>query len=156
VADSIREKIIKDVVSTLEKTTRDNGFHSDIQSVQRLSLGGFLKVDSPSVWVDEGREDKEDIAGAVRCSLQIALAVFVIQDSKESFITLGSFLDPIRNDISRSLMVDRNRSNNAANTTSISWDPVDMQVGKTGIIMVGIFEVIYFHSLGDSTIAWNG
>lgn len=155
-ADSVREKVVKDIVSTLEKTTRDKGFSCDIKSVQRLSLGGFTKVDSPSVWVDEGREDKEDIPGAVRCSLQIALAVFVIQDSKESTITLGSYLDPIRNDISKSLMTDRNRSNNAVNTSSISWDPVDMQVGKTGIIMVGIFEVTYFHALTDSTIAWNG
>lgn len=144
-ADSVRELIVKNILTTLEGI-------ADIRSVQRLRQSGMKKNITPCIWIEEGQETVEDMQGVVERKLRIALALISRHDEALDTISSAEHMAPLRDNIDRELMIDRQRGDNANETTSLSWNDIEVIEGQPELIQVGIFTVIYYTSLTDPAV----
>lgn len=144
-ADSVRELIVKNIKTTLDGI-------SGIKSVQRLRQSGMKSNITPCIWIEEGQETAEDMQGVVERELRIALALISRHNEATDTLSSAEHMTPLRDSIDRELMIDRERGENANNTTSLSWNTIEAIEGQPELIQVGVFTVKYYTSLTDPAV----
>lgn len=153
-AETIREKIIEDIKTTLETITIANSYQNDIQSVQRWKQSGNSLIQVPCIIVNAGPEEKEQRPGLMTsCKLSVMIDLWIRHDENDVPGSTDKLLNSLLGDIEKALMADYQRSNNAVNTRilrNISFEAVEGQPYAGLIIEV---EVEYRHKTTDPTQA---
>ncbi len=144
-ADSLRELIVKNIKTTLEAV-------SCISSVQRLRQSGMKKKITPTIWIEEGQETALDMQGVVERELRVALAIISRHAEASDSLSSAEHMAPLRDSVDVALMSDRQRGDNANETTSLSWGDIEIIEGEPELIQVGVFTVRYYTSLTDPAV----
>ncbi len=149
-ADSIRERIVQDVVSTLEGIRVSNGFDLDVQSVLRARLPGVKVQEFPTILVVEQSETKDQPAtpggllGKWAASLSVALICWVRHEE------MAREANRLLANVEKALMADLTRGGLAVLTNLVSNEMFvteDIEAPKAGITVV--IEVRYRHAEQD-------
>lgn len=145
-ADSIREKVISNVVSVLKGVTIPAGYDVTLQNVFRTPQSPFESVDFPFAVVFESSEAKSDgnPAQFTQGRLRVDIAVWMnrVDDfSQEINKAIAS--------VCKALYLDQTRGGNAIDTTVVDNEVyVSEPAMPLGGFSIGV-EILYRHRLGD-------
>lgn len=154
-ADTIREKIVKNIETTLKTISKANGYENDIKSVQRLLQSGQVVTDVPLLIIAEGDEDAEEGPLATAILTLKRLGVFVVVQTRhdEAIDTRASdeILNTLRADVEKAMMVDHTRGGFAIDTHPPSSTALDTEEGQPEIASLMQFQIDYRHARQDPT-----
>lgn len=154
-ADTVREKILADLKSTLEGLTTGNGYNFDFTSdtVQRQSIHGNSTTELPMIVVSPGDQSQKPLANALsHCSLEVFLPAFYTHQPTDSISTDGR-LNQLEGDIKKIVMVDETRGGNALSTQVTSTSPFEPEEEQryAGIVIALLIEYRHLTSDPEST-----
>lgn len=146
-SDSIKERIVKQIVECLGTISRANGYSNDIASVQRYSLNGLSLSAVPVIYVREG-DDTVDRQKSARPAVarQVEVYVTVLHrpddgDTRSGDEVLGSLCS----DVERSLMADPTRARLAVWTQNPDWMEVAIEDDLPHLGKALLFMIDYRH-----------
>ena len=146
-ADSVKERIMKQVVESLERISLANGYANDIASVQRYSLDGLNLNAVPVLYVREG-DDTVDRQKSARPSVARRLEVYVsvlhrpaVGETRSGDEVLGSLC----RDVERCLMQDPTRGSLAVWTANPDWMEVAIEDDLPHLGKALLFLIDYRH-----------
>lgn len=147
-ADSIRELIVKNVVSTLEGITETAGYAFNIKQVVRFQQSGFnlASAEYPFIAVVEDAEDVEEGSPANFTTKILHLTLFCWAFEYHS---IGEAVNMILAAVEKILYVDYNRGAKAIDTDIISNATV---LSSPAIPYGGVeikVDILYRHRVGD-------
>lgn len=145
-AESIREKIIGNIITTIKSITVENGYGLTIRDARRVSFTPFNQAVFPIAEIQDLSEDKQDGVpmGHTTCQLHLSIAVWdkvLTGMSQNTNIYLA--------DVEKALHADQTRGGYAYDT-----DVLGSQFFTTEDILpwgsiVIIVDVWYRHRYGD-------
>lgn len=145
-ADSIREKIIKNVVTTLEGVTEAAGYDVTIRRVLRTQVSPFDIVDFPTACVVDSSEVKSDgdPANFTSAHMRLDIIVWVSQTNDPSSLICSTLAA-----VEKALYVDQSRGGNAIDTDVMENETYlsDMLSPYGGFRVTA--DIHYRHRLGD-------
>ena len=149
-ADSIREKIMANVETTLEGITTAAGYNSTIQRVYRIRLAGLNIQEFPSIVVIPGREiNAEEPVDRYTERLSFVLECWLKEASKDDIATQ---VNKLVADVQKALLVDYTRGGMAINTKLLGNEPFYNDVNAPyGGVDIEI-EIHYRHQYSDPYI----
>lgn len=146
-ADTIREKILDNLQTTLQAITVAGGYVNTIASVQKWAQSGNALAALPTIIINAGPEDRENRPGFITsCKLSVILDVYTVA-ATDTDAALNSLLG----DITKALMADYTRGGYAVNTTIKSVIPFEAIEGQPYAGLIITVEIEYRHKLTDST-----
>ena len=111
-ADSIAEKILANIKTTLEAITTAAGYNNTVQIVYRDPIAALDLQKYPAIFIAVGSDDTDPMAkSSAHRSLNLTLEIW-IRPQKD----LSKSLESIRADVQKAMMVDVHRGANAVNT----------------------------------------
>ena len=150
---TIRESILEDLRTTLSGVTIANGYHNDIQSVQRWRQAGNSLISVPCVVINAGAEEKDMSPNPfMTCRFTVYLDVWVRQDEGDPQST-DSILNSLLGDIEKAIIGDVTRGGNAKDTnikSNVLFETVEGQP-HAGIVVE--LEIIYQHKQNDPEVS---
>ena len=148
--DTVREKIMQNIETTMNEISKANGYSNDIASVQRWRQGGNPRTDVPCIVINCGPEEKEPVPNPLTtCMLTVNIDVWIRHDEDDVPGSTDAILNSLLGDVEKALMVDITRGGYAVDTVSERNIPFAMDEGAphAGITMdVGIH---YRHKITD-------
>lgn len=160
-ADSIRELILKDVVTTLQGVTVANGYTHTLQSVQRFRQGGQLLAETPMVVVMEG-EDQVSMQGPLSGTgslttrhLTVNLVLIYRQDEDTDTRSASEVMNGIVGDVQAAMLGSGayTRGGHALTTEELGIGELDVEEGQPELVQTVAFRVRYRHRFDDPTAA---
>lgn len=151
---TVRERIIENIVSTLQGITVANGYHVDIVSVQRQEPGGAVRKSTPFILVQEGGEEAKDGPNPMSTKMLDIVVTAVTSRDEDYSAPLDETLNVLRGDVETALMQDRTRGNLAVLTSPVGSMPAEYH-DKGGVASPGVailFSVTYRHHYQDPTL----
>lgn len=148
-AETIREKILANIKTTLEGISIANGYNNDIAGVERWKQHGNSLREVPCIIINGGPEDKE--AGPnplVSCKFTAYLDIWIRQD-KEDVNPTDSILNSLLGDVEKAMMVDCTRGGDAKDTNILSNTPFETVEGAPHAGLIVEVEIIYRHYQND-------
>lgn len=146
-ADTVKERIMKQIVARLETISRANGYANDIASVQRYTLGGLNLNTVPVLYVREG-DDTVNREKSARPAVARQLEVYVtvlhrpeVGETRSGDEILGSLCS----DVERCLMADPTRSRLALWTHNPDWMEVAIEDDLPHLGKALLFTIDYRH-----------
>ena len=145
-ADTVRERILQNLVTTLQGVTTSAGYATTLRKVTRIPASAFSLTELPMVMLVDASEEKEDgnPAQFTRCLLHLELICWNANystPSEEALKILGS--------VEKALYVDQRRGGLAIDTDVTGNETLiaeeAMPYGGVTIFM----DVHYRHRLGD-------
>ena len=106
-ADSVREQLLKRIVTDLEAMSTGNGFENDYPGgVVRFSRAGAALADPPTVVVTLIQDQKDHGSSAlVSGRLEVAVEVFAV-DAGDLVESTGSYIDTLAQDVEKAIDAD--------------------------------------------------
>ena len=148
--DTVREKIMQNIETTMDGISKANGYNNDIADVQRWRQGGNPRVNVPCIVINCGPEEKEQSQEPLTtCMLIVNIDVWIRHDEDDVPGSTDAILNSLLGDVEKALMVDITRGGYAVDTVSERNIPFAMDEGAphAGITMdVGIH---YRHKITD-------
>jgi hypothetical protein len=144
-ADSIRERIVLDLVAAVQGVRKTSGYELDVQAVDRARRTKYQQHELPAVNVWEVKEKKEaGPSGLVTCYLSLLLEITVLDLRQQAALSNQAMAATIK-----AVLADRQRSGLAVDTeegenTTFTGETND----PTGGVRVGI-EIEYRHKEDD-------
>lgn len=152
-ADTIREKILANIKTTLETITVANGYNKTIASVQRWKQSGNALKTVPCIIIGAGHEEYEDRPGFITsCKFSVMLDLWIRHNETVDNMSTDALLNIYLGDIKKALMVDHHRGGYAAATriqTTVAFEGFEEGAPNAGLI-VGV-EIEYRHKTTDPT-----
>lgn len=147
---TIRELIIRDVVSALEQISVANGYDTELGSNVQRYLHEAQQMSNPPVCIvsNQGEQyDNEEVQSYAKGRL--GLAVIVMCDAPDDAWTEGAeaWADQYLRDVQRAVMVDPSRGGRAIDTLFGSWDFIGEDPREFGFVLY--LGVTYYHSHED-------
>ena len=145
-ADSIREKIVADLITTLKSIRTDNGYQFKFSEIYRLPRSGFNVRGYPACLVVEVGEDKTDGVpmAYTTCTLHMQFICWnrkTNNASEESIKVLAN--------VEKALKVDITRGGNAYDTNITTNEMIlAEELLPNGGVIVN-FDVLYRHNIAD-------
>lgn len=146
-ADSIKERIMKHLVSRLETISLANGYANDIASVQRYSLAGLNLNAVPVLYVREG-DDTVDRQKSARPAVARQVEVYVtvlhrpaVGETRSGDEVLGSLC----RDVERALLADPTCGGLAIWTHNPDWMEVAIEDDLPHLGKALLFTIDYRH-----------
>lgn len=153
-ADSIHEKIVKNIKTTLEGIKVSNGYANTVRSVQRLNHEGQTTGEPPYIVVLAEPEETRDLPSSLtRVELPISIAVVIRIDDKVEKRSADEVVNSWAADVEKAMKVDPLRGGNAIDTRKIGGRQIDLEEGDPRVIVAIGFRVTFFHAYGDPTLA---
>ena len=155
-ADTVREKIFADLVTTLSGISTANGYDNNIASVQRWDMNGNNKVGVPAIIVNSGPEKNDDgkAYDLTHCLLTVFLELWVRQNEAESAaMPTDKLLNSLLGDIKKSLAEDVTRGGNAFDTEVTDVETFETVEGQQHAGLVVTIEIEYRHKQTDPKTA---
>lgn len=160
-ADSIRELITKDVVSTLGTITTANSYNNTLDTVSRFTMeveqfiGTATNTKVLAVLVNqEGEEQIEGSFPKVTRVLTLRLSIWVRHLPTSEGVSSSELINSISQDIYKALMVDRTRGGYTFG--QVALQSVESPVlGENGdyALREELWSWTYEHSLADESVA---
>ncbi len=160
-ADSIRELITKDVVTTLGTITTANLYNNTLDKVSRFTMEveEFIgtATNSKVLAVLVNQEEEQQIEGSypkVTRVLTLRLSIWVRHLPVSEGVSSGELLNSVSQDIYKALMVDRTRDGHTFGLVALQSveSPV---LGEDGsyALREELWSWTYEHSLADESVA---
>ncbi len=146
-ADTIREKILDHVETTMNLIKTSGGYANTIASVQKYKQAGNEYASTPCIIILAGQENLEKQAGFfTRAKFSILLGLVTIAPT-DTDATLNSLLG----DIQKALMIDYTRGGIAENTTIQNIVPYETVEGNSYAGLIITVEIQYVFKTSDPT-----
>lgn len=152
--ETVRERIIANLKSTLEGITTAGGYNFDFTpaTVQRWTMHGNRLVDLPVIVVSPGGEDEKALPNPLEeCLLTVYLDVFFVTDPQDA-VSTDTYLNRLQGDIKQAVLSDPTLGGEAVDTDVLSTTPFETTDGQpyAGIIME--IQIRYRHRRTDPTV----
>jgi len=153
--ETVREKILQNLKTTLEGITVANGYNFDFapETVQRWSMHGNSLVNLPAVIISCGDEGEQSVPYPFEeCALSVYLDCFYVNDEDEA-ISTDTYLNRLQGDIKKAILADHTRGGHAVDTNVLGTTPFETTEGQhyAGIIIE--VEIKYQHQRLDPTVS---
>lgn len=152
-ADSIREKIMADLLTTFGTISVANGYENNIESVQRYEQNDQNLQATPAIIIVEGVESSEDSPDPLTTNVLIVEGMVYTSHDRLASISTGEFLNKFVQDIKKAIKVDNTRGGNAVDSMVKSSEPFETDEDQPFVGIIFEIEVIYRHRQTDPTIA---
>jgi hypothetical protein len=157
-AESVAERIMQHLQTTLEGITTVNGYDNTIHSVQRFQQEGQDPIDGNGVLLIDGDDIVEGtvLAGdydLIARQRHIDLVVIGRQDLSVDSRSASAAMNSLENDIRKALQVDYTRGGLAVNTEETQANETDVQIGMPELRRAIGYEIRYRHRRTDPSIA---
>ncbi|MCK9555013.1 hypothetical protein M0R36_04250 [bacterium] len=152
--ETVREKILQNLKTTLESITTDNGYNFDFNAdtVQRWSMHGNSLVDVPTVILSPGdEEEKGGTLPYIQCELTVYLDVFFINNESDSIVT-DTYLNRLQGDIKKAVLSDYSRGGYAIDTNVRGTTPFETTEGQQYAGIIIEIGITYQHKRNDPTL----
>lgn len=152
--DSVRELIMKHLVSTLESITAANGYAVTLNGVERLLQGG-QSINPPMAYVIEGQDQlmddsRQDSMGMItRRTLDVGIELHVTQHETEDSRSASEAMNLLLADVQRAMEADPTRGGHAEKSEEMGIDPIVWTEGKKRIVGVIGYRIDYRHRRTD-------
>lgn len=151
---SVKERIIENLVSTLQGITTGNGYSHTVQKVNRFRIAGWQAVEFPTLMVIGVKEDKKPIEGLparMECRLTFVVQCICTNDPVADSEELHNLL---LRDIEAAIEVDVKRGENARETTVLGTDFEVVEAQTPFAVSTLTGEVRFQHGRQDPTLAY--
>ena len=137
--ETVRERILANIKTTLEGITIVNGYSFDFtaETVQRWSMHGNKLVDLPAVIISPGNEEEKSLPNNFEeCVLSVYLDVFFVTEENDAVPT-DTYLNRLQGDMKKAILQDHTRGGEAIDTDVLGTTPFETTEGQpyAGIIM---------------------
>jgi len=137
--ETVRERILANIKTTLEGITITNGYNFDFTSetVQRWSMHGNKLVDLPAVIISPGNEEEKSLPNNFEeCVLGVYLDVFFVTEENDA-VSTDTYLNRLQGDMKKAILQDHTRGGEAIDTDVLGTTPFETTEGQpyAGIIM---------------------
>lgn len=150
---TVRESILENLRTTLSGVTTANGYHNDIQSVQRWRQSGNSLLNVPCIVINAGPEEKNPAPNPfMTCRLTVYLDIWTRQDATDMQAT-DTILNSLLGDIEKAIMQDITRGGFAKDTnikSNVLFETLEGQP-QAGVVME--LEIIYQHKQDDPEVS---
>ncbi|MCD6459406.1 hypothetical protein J7L67_01910 [bacterium] len=151
-AYAIREKIMQNLVTTLEGITTGNGYNNTINAVYRWEQTGNSLVDVPVIELNIAGEDTENSPNPyTTATLSVMIDLFVRHDKSNFSGSTDAYLITFLADITKALMTDNTRGGNAIDTVITGNSPFDIVDGQGFTGLTVIIDILYRYKIYDIT-----
>lgn len=153
-ADSVRERIMKNIQTALEGITVANGYANTLNAVERTLQRGQSSA-PPMAYVLEGDDDVIEQAplGYLTRHLSVGIVLAVQQDDDIDARSASEVMNSLIADVQKNLQVDPRRNNLAVDTKEAAVSPVQIEEGMPVLSATLAYRIHYRHSLTDPTVA---
>lgn len=152
--DTVREKIMQNVETTLKTISKANGYNNDIASVQRWYQSGNTFSQVPCIVIYGGPEEKEQAPDPlITCRFLISIILCIRHDEEDIPGPTDAILNNLLGDIEKALMVDHKRGGYAVDTIPQSNDIFERIEGQPYAGIVVNVEIHYRHRTNDPEIS---
>lgn len=156
-SDSVAERIMKHIQTTIESVTVDNGYANTIHVVQRIQQDGQDPVSGNGVHVIEG---EDAVIGTVLAGAfdvldrrkHVDLVLIGQQDTEEDSRSASEVMNAIEVDVRKAMQVDYTRGGDAINTEESQAGELDIQTGMPELRRVLGYDIRYRHRRTDPTV----
>jgi hypothetical protein len=151
--ETVRERILANIKTTLEGITIANGYSFDFtaETVQRWSMHGNKLVDLPAVIISPGNEEEKSLPNNFEeCVLSVYLDVFFVTEENDA-VSTDTYLNRLQGDMKKAILQDHTRGGEAIDTDVLGTTPFETTEGQpyAGIIME--LGIRYRHLRSDPT-----
>ena len=157
--DSVVERIMKNLQTTLQTITVQNGYANTLASVQRFKQDGQDPINGHAVLLMDGDDVLEmdgPLAGAfslVSRRLHVDLVVIARQETDIDNRSASELMHSLLADIRKAVHADHTRGGDAVNTTETAANELDVEIGMPELRRLLGLEIRYRHRRTDPTIA---
>lgn len=151
-ADSVRERIIDDIVAAIQQVSTANGYRNDLPGgVVRFEQEGARVATPPGVIVTMESESKETTLNDMMvCDLEVAIEIYAIDTGEVSDTTAG-IVDSLIQDVEKSLASDPQRSELCTDSYVSTISPFGLVDGQPFVGAILTYTAKYRHDRTDST-----
>lgn len=146
-ADTVREQILADIVTTVQGITTGNGYEITIPKVVRIPTNAFQSGEYPVASIQELSQATDDgarIPNIAHVLMDVGILVW-----HQDFDKISSKLSSIYGSVYKALHVDVTRGNLAIDTNVIG-DEVFVSEGDQALGGIQInAQIMYRHLIGD-------
>ena len=151
--ETVRERILANIKTTLEGITITNGYNFDFtaETIQRWSMHGNRLVDLPAVVISPGDEEEKSLPNNFEeCVLSVYLDVFFVTEENDA-VSTDTYLNRLQGDMKKAILEDHTRGGEAIDTDVLGTTPFETTEGQpyAGIIME--LGIRYRHLRSDPT-----
>lgn len=151
-ADTVREKILKNIKTALEGIKTADGYANTVQKVERIIQSGQNTVDIPYLQILTGDEESEQ---APHPLIQKSLTVYVVIGTRQDETVDSKWADELINsllgDVQKAMQVDYQRGGNAIDTVEAANGPMPIMEGMTSLETFVEYRITYRHNRTDPT-----
>lgn len=150
---------MKNIQTTLEGITVDNGYGHTLRSVQRFRQDGQVLNDVPVAVLMEGSDDVDfdgPLNGAYTLtSRTLTLSVVLIQrqDTDSDVRSATEVMSGLLADVQRAMQVDHTRGGLALDTHEVGIGEMDVEEGQPELVQTIGYRISYRHRRTDPTVA---
>jgi len=146
--DTVREKIMEDIKTTLEGISKANGYNNDIASIQRWRQGGNPRLNVPCIVINAGPEEKDPVPNPLTtCRLTVNIDVWIRHDEDDVPGSTDTILNSLLGDVEKALMVDIKRGDYAVDTIIQRNIPFETAEGEPYAGIIVDVEIHYRHKI---------
>jgi hypothetical protein len=157
-ADSRRERIIKDLQTALEGVTVDNGYANTLNAVQRFSQQGQNDSVKPYALIIEGEDSPEtdstkESYGVTTRTMEVAIVLAASLDPASDGRSGSEVMNGLMAESEKAIMIDRQRRDLAIKMTPPAWSAIVADEGQAELVVEGTVRITYRHRDNDPTAA---
>lgn len=150
--DSIREKIMQNLVDTLESITVGNGYKNTIRGVYRYEQEGNTLADVPCIEIIPMPENIDRSPNPyATCMLSLSIDVWFRHDKQDQPEPTDKYLITFLDDVTKALMVDNTRGGYAIDTIITGNYPFEGVQGQPYVGITISVDIQYRHKINDTT-----
>jgi len=147
--NSIREKILDNIKSTLEDIKASKGYYNTVASVQRWSQHGNNLVDVPCIIISSGPETKKPEPNPLYTCRWTVFIDAITRHDESSTEPTDRLINKMIADVEKALMVDITRGGYAMDTNLVNNVPFEAVEGQPNVGAVIEIDIVYQHKQSD-------
>lgn len=153
-ADSVRERMMKNLHTALEAITVANGFANTLTAVERTLQRGQT-TQPPMAYLLEGDDDviTEAPLGYLSRQLQVGVVLLVQQEDDIDARSASEVMNSLIADVQKKMQEDERRGDLATRTEETGVSPVQIEEGQPVLSCTVAYRIHYRHSRLDPTMA---
>jgi hypothetical protein len=142
-AETVRERILATLKTTLEEITKDNGYRSDVESVQRYMQHGNTLTDVPCIIINSGPDRWDDDNTVIMSAVfTVFLDIWIRQDEDDTVPT-DKILNDLLADVFEAIKEDTTLDGDALDIKFRSIDPFETIEGQPHAGVTVELEIMY-------------
>lgn len=147
-ADTISERILQNVETTLTGITTGNGYSVTVQQVYRNTDASIMAVTFPYIDLPEPQEDSEDVPlGLTTKFMHLTLNLFISNDTSPANKVMNNFIG----DVVKALLTDHTRGGLAVDTDVKAERVTSDETAEPFLQTSMSVDIHYRHKYGDPT-----